>query len=151
QVFVPLMAPAVLLMGAAPWTRWRSTEPAELSTRLRWPAFISLAMGLAVLVALQHRSAWTGLGLLLACWAVVSAIASMADRLRHRRGRRLAAMRQWPSSYVGMLLAHAGVGIFIAGVTLVNSQESMRELPMKNGEVAELAGYVFRLDGVSPL
>jgi len=49
-----------------------------------------------------------------------------------------------------MLLAHAGVGVFIAGVTLVSSQESTRELPMKNGDAVELAGYVFRFDGVSP-
>ncbi len=150
QVFVPLMAPAVLLMGAAPWAHWRVTAPAALAAHLRWPAFASLALALAVLAALDHRSAWTGLGLLLACWAAVSAIARLAAPLRLPRGRRLAALRQWPRSDLGMLLAHGGVGLFIAGVTLVNGQESMRELPMKPGEVAELAGYGFRLDGVSP-
>jgi cytochrome c-type biogenesis protein CcmF len=82
---------------------------------------------------------------------VASALASLADRLRHQRGRRLAALRQLPSSYVGMLLAHTGVGVFIAGVTLVSSQESLRELPMKSGDSTELAGYAFRFDGVRPL
>lgn len=150
QVFVPLMAPAVLLMGAAPWVRWRGAAWADLSTRLRWSALASLAISAGLLAVLRNASALTGLGLLLACWAIASAIANLADRLRHQRGRRLAALRQLPASYVGMLVAHAGVGVFIAGVTLVSSQESMRELPMKSGDTLELAGYEFRFDGVSP-
>jgi cytochrome c-type biogenesis protein CcmF len=151
QVFVPLMAPAVLLMGAAPWVRWRGAAWADISTRLRWSGFASLAISAAWLAVLRAPSALTGLGLLLACWSVASALASLADRLRHQRGRRLAALRQLPASYVGMLLAHTGVGVFIAGVTLVSSQESLRELPMKSGDSTELAGYAFRFDGVRPL
>jgi cytochrome c-type biogenesis protein CcmF len=145
------MAPAVLLMGAAPWVRWRGAAWADISTRLRWSGCASLAISAAWLAVLRAPSALTGLGLLLACWSVASALASLADRLRHQRGRRLAALRQLPSSYVGMLLAHTGVGVFIAGVTLVSSQESLRELPMKGGDSTELAGYAFRFDGVRPL
>ncbi|HET7837365.1 MAG TPA: heme lyase CcmF/NrfE family subunit [Variovorax sp.] len=151
QVFVPLMAPAVLLMGAAPWVRWRGAALADISTRLRWSGFASLAISAAWLAVLRAPSALTGLGLLLACWSVASAVASLADRLRHQRGRRLAALRQLPASYAGMLLAHTGVGVFIAGVTLVSSQESMRELPMKSGDTTELAGYAFRFEGVTGL
>ncbi|SCK58514.1 cytochrome c-type biogenesis protein CcmF [Variovorax sp. HW608] len=150
QVFVPLMTPAVLLMGAAPLVRWRRSELGELSKRLRWSAAASLAIALGLLAVLRNASALTGLGLTLACWAVASAAASLADRLRHQSGRRLTALRQLPAGYVGMLLAHAGVGVFIAGVTLVSSQESTRELPMKNGDTVEVAGYAFRFDGVSP-
>ena len=60
-------------------------------------------------------------------------------------------LRQLPAGYWGMLLAHAGVGVFIAGVTLVNSQETMRELPMRPGEAVTVDGYTFRFDGVVPV
>ncbi|MEJ8813134.1 heme lyase CcmF/NrfE family subunit [Variovorax ureilyticus] len=150
QVFVPLMAPAVLLMGAAPLMRWRRSELADVTKRLRWSAVASLAIALGLLAVLRNASALTGLGLTLACWAVASAVASLGDRLRHQGGRRLAALRQLPAGYVGMLLAHAGVGVFIAGVTLVSSQESTRELPMKIGDTVEVAGHAFRFDGVAP-
>ncbi|MEJ8815297.1 heme lyase CcmF/NrfE family subunit [Variovorax ureilyticus] len=150
QVFVPLMAPAVLLMGAAPLMRWRRSELADVTKRLRWSAVASLAIALGLLTVLRNASALTGLGLTLACWAVASAIASLADRLRHQGGRRVAALRQLPAGYVGMLLAHAGVGVFIAGVTLVSSQESTRERPMKIGDTVEVAGHAFRFDGVVP-
>ena len=149
QVFVPLMAPAVLLMGAAPLARWRHGDFPDLKTRLRWAALASLVIALALLAVLRNASALTGLGLLLAVWCAASAAVSLATRLRHE-GRRLSALRQLPASYYGMLLAHAGLGVFIFGVTMVRSGETVRELPMRAGDSVGLAGYDFRFDGVAP-
>ncbi|KAI3599643.1 Cytochrome c heme lyase subunit CcmF [Cupriavidus necator H850] len=149
QVFVPLMAPAVLLMGAAPLARWRHGSLPDMARRLRWGAVASAAIGLGLLLVLRNASALSGLGLLLAAWCVLSAVTSLAARLRQQQGRRLAALRQFTPSYWGMLLAHAGVGVFIAGVTLVSGQESLRELPMRAGESVSVGGYDFRFAGVT--
>lgn len=147
QVFVPLMAPAVFLMGAAPLARWRDQPLPELAQRLRWSLAGSLALGLALLAVLRHPSALVGLGLVLSFWCVASAGASLAVQLRHAPDR-WKALRQLPASYLGMLGAHIGVGVFIAGATLSGSQESMRELPMKPGQSVEVGGYHFRFEGV---
>jgi len=149
QVFVPLMAPAVLLMGAAPLARWRDTPLPELARRLRWSLAASLALGLGLLALLQHPSALTGLGLALACWCAASALASLAAQLRHAPSR-WRALRQLPAAYLGMLVAHVGIGVFIAGATLSGSQETMRELSMKAGQSVQLGGYDFRFEGVVP-
>lgn len=149
QVFVPLMAPAVFLMGAAPLARWRDSPLPELAHRLRWSLAASLVLGLALLAVLRHPSALTGLGLVLACWCVASALGSLAAQVRHAPNR-IRALRQLPSSYLGMLVAHVGVGVFIAGATLSGSQESMRELPMKPGQSVQFGGYEFRFEGVVP-
>lgn len=149
QVFVPLMAPAVLLMGAAPLARWRHGDLPGMARRLRWAAVASAALGAGLLLALRNASALSGLGLLLAAWCLLSAVASMAARLQHQQGRRLAALRQFTPGYWGMLLAHAGVGVFVAGVTLVSGQESLRELPMRAGDTVSVGGYDFRFAGVT--
>jgi cytochrome c-type biogenesis protein CcmF len=47
-----------------------------------------------------------------------------------------------------MLLAHAGVGVFVIGVTLVKSYETERDLRMEPGDTATLGGYSFRFEGV---
>lgn len=150
EVFVPLMSPAVLLMGAAPLARWRRADLPAMAVRLRWAALSSVAIGLGLLLAVRHASALTGLGLTLAAWCGASALASLADKLRHG-GIRLATLRQLPASYYGMLLAHAGVGVFVAGVTLVLGQEIVRDVPMRAGETVSVGGYAFRLAGVSPV
>ena len=149
QVFVPLMAPAVLLMGAAPLARWRRGDLPPMARRLRWAAIAAIVIGIGLLLVLRNRSALTGLGLTLAAWCPAGAAVSLAGKLRHQRGWR-EALRRLPAGYCGMLLAHAGVGVFIVGVTLVNSQETMRELPMRPGETVTVDGYTFRFDGVTP-
>ncbi len=47
-----------------------------------------------------------------------------------------------------MLLAHFGVAVFVTGVTLVKGYDSERDVRMEPGDVVELGGYTFRLDGV---
>ncbi|MEK7317742.1 MAG: heme lyase CcmF/NrfE family subunit [Pseudomonadota bacterium] len=150
EVFVPLMAPAVLLMGAAPLARWGRSDLPDMARRLRWAAVASVVIALGLLAVLRNSSAMTGLGLTLAAWCAMSGLASLATQMRHARDWR-SGLRQLPAGYYGMLLAHIGVGVFITGVTLVKSQESVRELSMRVGDSVAVGGYDFRFDGVAPV
>ena len=47
-----------------------------------------------------------------------------------------------------MLLAHFGVAVFVAGVTLVKGYESEKDARMEPGDTVETGGYTFRFDGV---
>ena len=49
----------------------------------------------------------------------------------------------------GMLLAHAGVAVFLIGVMLSESLSVTRDVRMAPGEIAEVSGYSFRFDGVT--
>jgi cytochrome c biogenesis factor len=44
-VFVPLMAPAMFLIGVGPIARWKQAKLPELAIRLRWAFVISLISG----------------------------------------------------------------------------------------------------------
>ena len=46
-VFVPLMAPAMFLIGVGPIARWKQARLPELAVRLRWAFVISLLVGAA--------------------------------------------------------------------------------------------------------
>jgi len=48
-----------------------------------------------------------------------------------------------------MLLAHAGIGVFILGVTLVKSYEAETDVRLAPGESAELGGYLFKFEGAN--
>jgi cytochrome c-type biogenesis protein CcmF len=50
-----------------------------------------------------------------------------------------------------MLVAHLGVAVFVVGVTLVKGYESDRDVKMRAGDTAELAGYSFRMESVTPV
>ncbi|HSY28403.1 MAG TPA: cytochrome c-type biogenesis CcmF C-terminal domain-containing protein, partial [Burkholderiaceae bacterium] len=44
----------------------------------------------------------------------------------------------------GMLVAHAGVGIFVLGVTMVKGTETSNDVNMRVGDTTSAGGYVFR-------
>jgi len=139
-VFVPLMVPAVLLLGLGPLAKWKQAALPELAHRLRWAAVASIAAALIAGAWAGHISAGTTLGLWMAFWIV----ASIAVDLWQRRG-------QWqalPRAMVGMLVAHLGVAAFAFGISMVKSYEAERDVKMAPGDTAELAGHVFAFRGV---
>ncbi|HEY7237752.1 MAG TPA: heme lyase CcmF/NrfE family subunit, partial [Burkholderiales bacterium] len=137
-VFVPLMAPALFLMGVGPLARWKRTSLPELAVLLRWALGVSLALGLILPFAFGDWHALVGFGLALAAWIAMTAFLTTKKRPRDSR------------AYWGMVIAHLGVAVFVVGVTLVKGYESDRDVKMRPGDAVELAGYVFRLEGVAP-
>jgi len=108
-VFVPLMAPALFLMGIGPLARWKRSSLPELAVLLRWALAVSLAVGLLLPLAFGKWSALTGFGLALAIWIVVTGVISLRKRPSGSR------------AYLGMVVAHSGVAVFVIGVTLVKT------------------------------
>jgi cytochrome c-type biogenesis protein CcmF len=149
-VFVPLMAPALFLMGVGPLARWKKAHLPELAVRLRWAFGVSIAMALLLPFTLGRWSALVSFGLLLAVWIAASSVVTLAARVKHAAGgagvwSRLAAT---PRAYYGMLLAHLGIAIFVVGVTLVKGYEAEKDVRMRAGDVTELGGYTFRMSKV---
>ena len=149
-VFVPVMAPALFLMGIGPLARWKKASLPDLATRLRWAFAASLAAGLVLPFAMGRWSGLAALGLLLAAWVAASGIVQLYEKIRNAANgtSAWARLRSAPRATYGMLLAHFGVAVFVVGVTLVKGYDSERDVRMEPGDIVELGGYTFRLDGV---
>ena len=140
SVFMPLMAPAILLAGIGPLIAWRKGDAAQLARRLRWVAIVALVGALFTPLLFGRWALLTSAGLLLAFWILAGSLATLIVRIR--------SGTKFTSAFAGMLLAHAGIGVFVIGVTLVKSYESERDLRMAPGETTTLGGYSFRFEGV---
>ena len=89
-IFIPLMVPALMLMGIGPLARWKRSTLPDLKRQLRWALVASgaSAMLLGVLLPVS-ASGWTPMsafGLLLATWCVCSTLAHAWQRLRGNGG-----------------------------------------------------------------
>ncbi len=154
-VFMPMLVPALVLMGVGPLARWKRAPLPELRRQLRWAVGAS---GLCALVLLALTggalSGWTplaGFGVVLAAWCIGSALAHAAQRLSAEPGARWQRAWRQPASWWGMLAAHAGVGVFVLGATLANGFEHHRETTLAVGESVEVAGQHFRFAGLDPV
>jgi len=147
-VFVPLMAPALFLMGVGPMTRWRKAEVMDLGKRLRWAFGVSFASALIAPFVLGHWTPMVGFGLLLAAWIASTAVMNLVNRVREHPARVAAALAAQPGSYYGMLLAHFGVSVFIVGVTMVSGFSTESDVRMEAGDTTAAGQYQVRMDSV---
>ncbi len=148
-VFVPLMTPALFLMGIGPIARWRQASLPDLAYRLRWAFGVSAVSALVAFFALGKWTPMIGLGLALAAWIASTVVVALVVRLKENSSatwsRRFLAQ---PGSFYGMLLAHFGVAVFVVGVTIVSGFTSENDVRMEPGDTANVAGYQVRLDKI---
>ena len=136
-VFVPLMAPALFLMGVGPLARWKQASLPELAVLLRWALAVSLALGLLLPFAMGTWKPMVGFGLTLALFIFSSSLVSLRKSLKQTR------------AHYGMVLAHIGVAVFVVGVTLVKGYDAEKDASMREGDSVELGPYAFRLEQVA--
>jgi cytochrome c-type biogenesis protein CcmF len=149
-VFVPLMAPAVFLMGVGPLARWKEAELPDLAMRLRW------AMGVAIVAAVAtgwlagHIGLASTFGLLMAYWVVAAVCTDFWERVRPKGGGLrdvLRKVRQLPLAVMGMMVAHLGVAAFCFGVAMVKTYEVESDVKMGIGDSTTVNGYTFTFRG----
>ncbi|MBW8457566.1 MAG: heme lyase CcmF/NrfE family subunit [Thiobacillus sp.] len=148
-VFVPLMAPALFLMGVGPLARWKEASLPDMVTRLKWALGVALATGLLLPLALDGFNAWASLGFFLAAWITLAVVVAFIDRLKHGQGGLLQKLATLPRGFWGMQLAHFGMAVGVAGIAVVANYSSERDVRMEVGSYAELAGYSFTFRGTT--
>ena len=150
-VFVPLMLPAVFLMGVAPFARWKQTSFGELARTLRWAFVAATVVGVGAPFLYGDWKPMVALSLLLAAWIVFSALLNLVERVQSTRAGQsfLAAVRRQPRSFIGMLVAHTGIAVFIVGVAMVGGYHAEKDVKMEIGDTVSVGGYSFRFNGVS--
>lgn len=151
-VFVPLMIPILLLIGVGPFVRWKDASFKELLHRLRWIALATLLFAVAAAL-LFAPSPMVVLGVTFAVWIFLATASHLLERLRHAPAgtslwKRIASQ---PRSYWGMLVAHAGIGVFVIGVTLVKGMDTANDVSMRVGETTSAGGYAFRFTGLKEI
>jgi cytochrome c-type biogenesis protein CcmF len=149
-VFVPLMAPALFLMGIGPLARWRKANLPEIAARLKWAAGVSVLCAIAVPFIEGRWSFLVAGGILLATWIVGSSLTNLWARVRPTEGGHLGAkLAALPRGYLGMLAAHIGVAVFVVGITLVKGYEVEKDVRMDVGDTVALGPYTARFAGTS--
>ncbi|PSJ18484.1 heme lyase CcmF/NrfE family subunit [Nitrosomonas supralitoralis] len=149
-VFVPIMTPAIFLIGIGPISRWKQMSLPALAVRLRWAFAISMISALITPFFMGEWKPMVSFGLLLSFWIIVCAFVNLKHRLNNSgEGNLFIRLSKQSRSYYGMHCAHIGVAVFIIGVTLVNSYETEKDVRMEIGSKVTVGDYVFQFNGTS--
>ncbi len=150
--FVPIVVPGLVAMAIGPVLAWRRGNLAAALRRLL-PALIgALLAPLAVFLFDRNASLPALGGVALAVWAMLGVLTDLADRTGVGKlppAVVLRRLRHLPRGTWGYAIAHFGVGVLIAGITVSTAWRSERIETMRPGGDIQIAGRNLHLVGVS--
>ncbi len=151
-VFVPLMTPALFLIGLGPIARWKKTSLPDLMVRMRWAFAVSVITAVITPFIMGEWKPLVSFGLLMAFWIMASVVVGIKHRIDSSgEGGIFTRLSKQSRSYYGMHFAHFGVAVFIVGVTLVNGYEIEKDVRMDIGSTVALKDYTFQFNGAKPV
>jgi cytochrome c-type biogenesis protein CcmF len=162
-VFFPVMAPAAFLMGVGPIARWREAPVPELARRLKW-AF-AVAVAATVLIGAtsgRYAPSHTGgtlfgavafaLGIFFGIWLIAASLVAVRDRASQIKAPDWSSrIRALPAGFWGMIIAHAGVGVFCIGVACVQTLVVEIDTALAVGQSTPIREYELRLTSLQEI
>lgn len=152
--FGPIILPLLLLVPLGAFLAWKRGDIGLAMKRL-WLALV-LALGVGVLVfALNVRGPWLApVGMAVAAWLIFGAIADVMAKIALFKvplatsWHRLAGL---PRSALGTAVAHAGLGLLVAGVIAISLWRVEVIVALKPGESTPVGKYTVTFQGEGPL
>jgi len=140
-MFSLVAIPLLLLIGVGPVVRWKGDNWSRIAKVSTMIFILSLVIGLLLPFLIEEKlNLSTGLGLAGALWVALTTLKDLFVRLSQKV--------KLPLSYIGMVMAHIGVAIFVAGVTVTMTYSEEKDLRMEPGSSYNISGYDFRFQGV---
>ena len=146
-VFLLLGAPLAMLVGIGALLRWKTDHLSRIAPGLLPLLLGSLLLGLSMPLLMPHYSVRAGLGATAGIWIMLINLAALWQRTSD--GSRWADLRTASRAFYGMLLAHAGVGVFLIGVTFTSEFSVQKDIRMQASQSVEVGGYRFLFTGVA--
>ena len=140
SVFVPLMAPLLVLMGIGPWTDWKSSDLLGVIKRLWLAGLVAVLAGIGIPLMMGEFTWLAGLGFLLAFWVIASGCLQIVRQAKAGKPTR---------SFIGMQFAHLGIAVFVIGVTMVGAYQEEKDVRMSAGDTVSVGGYQIQFQGVN--
>ncbi|MBI1261427.1 MAG: heme lyase CcmF/NrfE family subunit [Rhizobiales bacterium] len=149
--FVPITLPLLCMVPLGPMLSWKRADVLAAAQRLMAAAGLAFVAGLIVL-GFWHKGPWLApLGMMLAAWLVFGAFSEIAYRLRlFRIPLRESLGKAWhlPRAAWGGALAHAGLGIVLAGIVGMTAWRIEVVTALKTGESTQVGDTVLTLEKV---
>ena len=139
-LFVVLMAPLVALLPFGPLVNWQRDQASRRLAMLAPWAGLALLLGVIAYFMAPQGALKSAAGVTGAAWVAFGTARFVWTRLRGN-GRFTAEM-------IGMLLAHGGVAVFLAGALLVEALNVQREVALAPGQSLVVGSYEVRFEGV---
>jgi len=138
-VFVPIMIPAVLVMAVGPFLRWKKDTIKRTGNLLKiiWASIFLLF----IVTLFLTDNIFVLLATFLFVWIVLHSLMLFIQRYRQKG--------TMSTAFIGMIMAHIGIAVFLLGATVTTQYGIEKDLKMELNETVDIKGYQFTFKGVN--
>jgi cytochrome c-type biogenesis protein CcmF len=144
----PLCVPLFAAMAIGPTLSWKRAQLWPALQRLWWAALIAAAVVVIAVLGFGHGVA--SLAFAASAWLITGSMAELVERCRLFRipfAQARARAAGIPLAVWGSAIAHAGMGVTVAGIAGMSLATSTI-VAVKPGQVTHFAGYDWTLTGL---
>ena len=148
--FTPFMVLLGLVLPIGSALPWKRAQISRALKPLRYVFVLAVAIGGLAFAMQTGRSLLGPVGLFLGAWIVMGTVVDLLGRTGRGQGR-LRRLGRLPRADWGKMVAHAGLGVTMAGVAGLTawSVDDIRAVPI--GGSIEVGSYTVQLDNVERL
>jgi len=150
--FAPLFVPLLLAVPFGPLLAWKRGDLLGAAQRLTVAGIVSLVVIALVWAWTYGGATLAPLAIGLAVFVIAGALCDLAERIglfRIPLSISLRRARGLPRATWGTVFAHAGLGVALIGIVCETTWNSEYIGAMKANDIAAVAGYQLRLDGLT--
>ncbi len=152
MAFTPFMVLLAMLLPIGAMLPWKRGNLRRTMRPLWGVLALSVAMGALVWSLQTGGRMLAPIGLTLALWIVLGALADIAQRVKLGKApgaETLRRLRNLPRAEWGKTVAHIGLGFMIFAISAITAWEQEDITTLNIGESLDLGGYQVRFDAVN--
>ena len=124
---VPIMIPAILVMGIAPILTWGKPNKVEIIKSIAPNIFLTLTITFIIFLIYQSYSVIGIFGIILGFWIIINNISMIIKNVKNFS--------------ISMMVAHLGVGLLILGITGSSIWQEEKVVQMKIKDTTKINKY----------
>ncbi len=143
--FVPICAPLFAALCVGPFLSWKRAEIWPALVKLRLAFIVSLVAAVVAATMIDSRATLAAIAFGFGVWLIVGSLTGFVERVRNGR------LRTLPRAFLGMTIAHAGIGVVVLGAVGTGAWNSELMQTMKPGDRAAFHGFDIKLEQMESL
>jgi len=134
---VPIMIPAILVMGIGPILSWGREDKSKTLKKIFPAVLLTLLMTILIFLIYQSYNVIGVAGIILAFWIISNNILILIKKNKNHS--------------MGMTIAHLGIGLLILGITGSSVWQKEKIINMKIGSETKIEKYNIVFDKISEI
>ena len=150
SVVVPIMIPAILIMGFGPSLSWGRNNFFNVLKK-NYPSILLTLILVAVFFAIYKSYSLMGvIGITLSFWIIINNLIYLLQKVRIKKNIKNFFLISSKYSY-GMIISHLGIGLLILGITGSSVWQKEKIIRMKVNNKIEIQNYLITFEKINEI